>query len=248
MTWKGFAYIAGALLVLNLIGVFAGPQAKWLAVIALLVGSIVAGRILQRRWNRRVEALSRTPDAELDGGLEGLSDDDRRAIKLHLGRVSAADAQVDPLAGETFEYKRTPGTLRMVINAMTIIMAALPTVLLILGKVQPDQKIWAAAVGLGFTVCALILYRSWDGEDIRIVVTASGIQELRTNGKRTGILWSEIAQVNNQPWLTAIDLTTRDGRRRVRVWYTLQRFPRFMELLVANLKLKYDEPQHGEQT
>jgi hypothetical protein len=68
-------------------------------------------------------------------------------------------------------------------------------------------------------------------------VTPVGIVQRKQDGTRVGILWSELARIRNRRLLMTLELHAADGRRCIRVWYTLQRFPQFMELLVAAVQM-----------
>jgi hypothetical protein len=240
MSWREFGYLVAGLTALNVIGLIGGRTAEWLTVGVVALGALVASRMVARRRARQIEALKGDTEEERQHNLSDLSAEERSLARLRLGAVSAAHARVNPATGERFAYTRTPRSLRIVIYILTLIMAALPTVLLFLGMVRPDQRIWAALLALGFTASVLILPRAWDAEDAQIFVTASGIQELRPNGDRLGILWSEIAQVRNRRWATNIVIVAADRNRRIRVSYSLREFPRFMELLVAHLSTLHE--------
>lgn len=119
-------------------------------------------------------------------------------------------------------------------------MMSLPAVLLMLDKVAEDQRVWAMLVSIGFAVSVLIQPRWWEIEDSKFVVTMSGIQLRRSDGSRLGLLWSEIAYVQVRPWLQAVDIVGHNHANRFRIWNTLEGFPRFMELIVGNLKRMED--------
>src|SRR5690606_21258552 len=101
---------------------------------------------------------------------------------------------------------------------------------------------WAFAVGAGFAIGAWAAIAAARDETTIIRLTASGIVQERESGERTGILWSEIATVRPRPLLMALEIVAGDGRR-IRVGYSLAQFPRFMELLSAQLHLLDDEQE-----
>jgi hypothetical protein len=242
VNWKEFGYLVIGILALNIIGLAGGELARW-GMLLMFVGAVFAvAKLSSRRWERRVHRLKSSSQAELDAELAGLDEDERRVVRLHLGHVSIADGRVDPVVGEEFAYKQTPRGLRVITLIGSLMLAGLPMMLLILGQVAEDQRVWAALVGIGFSISALVQPRWWIAEDTRIVVSPSGVQQLRPDGSRYGLLWSEIVYLHHRPWLSAIDLVPATSRRRLRIWYTLRGLPRLMELLAANLKQFEKEP------
>jgi hypothetical protein len=233
MSWKEFGYLAVCLVVVRAVGHAAGARWGWLAVAVLFVGGMVVGRALAWRWHRQLDRLRRSDPEELARSLEEMDPTDRSAARLALGLVASGDVRVESVDGETFTYPRTPAALREGTFWGSVLMSALPLTLLAVGMVRPDQTIWAAVVGVGFACSVFVQLRSWDAERTLVTVTPAGIQEVRCDGTRRGILWSEVGAVHDRPWLTAVEISTGDGSRRIRVGYTLERFPRFVELLVA---------------
>jgi hypothetical protein len=233
VNWKEFGCLAVCLAGVRVVSHTAGPRWGWLTFAALLVGGMIAGRVLAWRWGRRIDRLSRLGRDDLARALGEMDQADRSAARVALGMVTPDDVRVESADGETFTYARTPAVLREGTFWGSVLMSALPLTLLAVGMVRPDQRIWAALVGVGFAGSVFVQLRSWDAERTLVTVTTAGIQEVRFDGTRRGILWSEVGAVLDRPWLTAVEISTTDGSRRIRVWYALERFPRFMELLVA---------------
>ena len=235
MSWKEAGRLAAMLLVINLVGAGFGTAWEWVAVGVLLLAVATASWLSHRAWRRRIDRLRSSDPKRRDRDLATLPPEDRAAARLELNEVTSSDARVDPLEGESFAYPVTPTSLRIALLAESLLMALLPSVLLLTGRVPDDERMWATLVGLGFAIGALVVLWSWDWERRTIRITASGLQEVRPDGRRVGMLWSEVAWVRNRRWLLAIDVHAVDGRRRIRIWYTLDGFSRMMELLTAHL-------------
>jgi hypothetical protein len=235
VTWKDFGWFVAAMLVFNVIGAFFGQPAKVLGIVGFAAVGYLVFRFLQRRWHRKLKTLAEAPDAERAAAIDAMDENDRVAARIMLGEVTRDEANAGP-DGVVFRYPRTPMAIREGTFWMSVGIALFVLIALVRGKTG-DEWPWAVAIALGFTVSvAYQLAGGWDRELRTVTLTSSGIQLSDHRGRRTGILWSEIAYVKTRLWLTCVDVHSWDGRRRARISADLEDFNRFMTLVAAYLE------------
>jgi hypothetical protein len=237
VTWKQFAVLCAVLFLLSLVRVVGGEVARWIALGVILALAYVGAHVSTQRWKRRVEKLKGATPAEREAALAEVPEDDRAAARIALGMVSADDATVDPTKGEEFGYPRTPAVLREGIFWGSVLMAAIPAVLLALDRVPEGERIYAVLLMLGFSLSVGAQLKYGDWELTRIRLTPSGLQQINPDGSRVGILWSEVTFIRLHRWRGSLEIRGRRANQRIWVSYKLERFPRFLELVTAYAEL-----------
>lgn len=237
MSWKQAGLIVAVITLANLAGALWSRDAQLWVWALYIAGAFVIGLVLSRRSERRVKTVVVAPEHTRAALLAQLSAEEQSLVRLQLGAVTPDQLQRVPIDGDIFEYDQTPSGLHALTFWGCIGMSALSLALLALGEVQSDQVLWALAVGVGFGLGAILARYAHRQERQQVIVTPVGIVQRAPNGKRVGILWSELAWVRNRRYLMVVEMHAADGRRRIRVRYTLQRFPQFMELLVSALRM-----------
>jgi hypothetical protein len=232
VSWKELGFIVPTILVLQVIGARYGETARWLVLAGLLSLALAWCWWARRRWTSRIAKLEAESPSGREAALGSMATEERSAARIVLGLVTSAQARVDPIRGEVFEYPRTPEPLLLATFWGSVLMASLPLALLALGRVQSDQVAWALAVGAAFAFAAHATLRSGAAERRTVRISPAGVHDERVDGRVVGILWSEVVLVRNRPLWARIEIWAED-RRCIRVGYTLRGFARFMELLVA---------------
>jgi hypothetical protein len=232
MSWKELGLLVPTIVVLQMIRARFGENARLLVLAGLLGMVLIWCWWARRQWTRRITKLERDTPSAQEAALKSMPTEDRSAARIVLGLVTSAQAQVDPVRGEVFDYPRTPEPLLLATFWVSVVMSGLPLSLLALGRVQPDQIWWALALGVGFGIAARATLRSRAAQRAVVRISPAGVHSERADGRMVGILWSEMVLVRNRPLWARIEIWSADGRC-IRVDYTLRRFARFMELLVA---------------
>lgn len=231
MSWKMAGTIVGVLTLANIAGLLWSQSAKLWVWALYLLGAFAVGKILHRRSQRRIEAVVAAPEEERATRIAALAEEEQALARLAAGIVGSERIGRVPIDGRVFEYERTPPRLIALIYWPCLLLSILLLVSLLGGPSDGQGAI--LGVGLMMASCALGIRYAQTAEDQQVIVTPFGLVHRRPNGKRVGILWSEVAWIRNRRFLMALEIHAADGRRRIRVYYTLQGYVEFFELLVS---------------
>ena len=230
MSWKQFAGLTLVIVALTALRFLVGEVAERLALIGLLLLGYFAVRGGRRRWRRRADLLRGSSEGEADAALARLTSDERAAMRIALGRIEIPET----FAGESvqeFRYPRTPAMLREGTFWVSAAIALLAYVTLLAGW-DREERWYALALGLGFTLSVGYQRVAWERELTTISMSSAGIEQRMSDGTIIAIPWREVVIVRNRPLLMRADIHGMKGRR-ILVGYTLIGFPRLMELAAA---------------
>jgi hypothetical protein len=207
----------------------------------LLAGWGVAGwfgALDRDRIDAAVDAMDSAPDASeaRETALGGLDQDEQAIVRLRRGEVAPGYEDPERVHVRTFGYPRASRVVRTAVFVGCVGMALLPSYALVSGNVRSDQRSWALVVAVGFTALAGLIpvFRWLERAEVRI--GAFGIMAVSGFGNSTSIAWSDIGAIDEPRFPSSIVITSRDGRRKIRVYPTLEHFPQFVEMLVAELR------------
>ncbi|HET7583772.1 MAG TPA: hypothetical protein VFK13_02635 [Gemmatimonadaceae bacterium] len=234
MSWKRFIRLTAVIAVFDLVVTSLDNRAQDIVLVGVLVVCAAIAPVVRWRWRRRLKALRALPPDEAARAVDELPEWERAAARIALDLVTSAEATAPP-EGCTFSYGRTPKALR---EGTFWFSAAVPIIALVVIMINPgiQDRWYLVAMAVFFTVSVGVQLRSWDREGETIQVTSSGLRAVSGDGVVTGMLWSEVAAIRNRRLLGRVEIHAVDGRRCIRVRYTLVDFTRFMELVVAHLK------------
>ncbi len=235
MSWKAAAQILFVITIANVAGVLWSQSAKLWVWLCYIVGSVALIYLTSWVSNRRIRRAVLADEDEQEDHLDALNDEERILARLALDQVGSDDLWRLPVEGQVFEYERTPKSLHSITYWVCV---GLSLFLLLISFISPpsDDRLALACLTLGFGAAPLLLDYVRREESQFIIVSPFGITHRKSNGGRLGILWSEVALIRNRRFLLVLEIYSSDGRR-IRVGYTLKRFPEFVELLVAAMKL-----------
>jgi len=204
----------------------------------VLSAMVVTERWRRRHARRRLRQVGELPEEEQRAAADALPHEEQSAARLTLGLI---DPAVDsPKQEEIFAYSR--GQLLTVALAywgcvsMAIFVAGMGYLQQI--ATRPDFWPWVGVV-LGFLGGAILMQWARQQQRTRFFVNQFAIGEIKPSGARKTILWTQLTRMRNRPWTFQVEFHGGVPMRKVAVPYHIDGFPRFMELVAAQLRLLY---------
>lgn len=206
----------------------------WIGLLfGIPVASFLVVRLVREQRRSRIREVAQLDPAARDVALAEMGEDERAAARIKLGLANASEDDDDE--SELFRYPPSPWWLREGTFWASVFGAAIAFSSIFLGW---NRSAFAWVMGLFLTANVGYQARLWDTEVATVSLSTEGIEEMSGDGTHTFIAWSEVAGVRYRRWIACLDIVATGEKRKIRVRYNLEGFPRFAERLVAFLKAR----------